>query len=538
MSNYAYNGQTGHGQQWGGQQGYQQGYPEQQYPQQAYPAPGPTPNYAPPVQPPPQQYNTDYKGAAEGERFKPKRRINDPFFLVFFILQFIGFIVLSGLSLKTWVANSGLGGGLGKDGGNSGNAVTLNRRVVLFSTLYLLLLITAAAMLLSTGYLILTRFFTRIIMHVTLILTIALTIGICVYYWITKYWSGAIIFTIIAVLAVLSYWGYRSRIPLASLLLQVTMDVSKHHMSVYAVALVALFLQAGLSVWYTFTVVATYSRWTPGGPSCSTTSCSSGKVAGLVFYETFSFIWTSQVVANVALATLAGGPYGCWYYFGPKGSGGGMPKYPTLSAFGRASSWSLGSIAFGSLIVTILELIRMVLRSIASSASQDGDPIQAFCACCAACCVGWIESLVEYFNRYAYIEISLYGKAYVPAAKDTWRLFKDRGIDALVNDSLVGMTLTWGAYTIGVACSLFAYLYLRFTEPSYNVDGQYTAPILVFAFFIGMMCSLTLSSAIEAGVSTIFVGLGENPEVLAIRAPALFAMIAQTYPHVTRGVHA
>jgi len=36
--------------------------------------------------------------------------------------------------------------------------------------------------------------------------------------------------------------------------------------------------------------------------------------------------------------------------------------------------------------------------------------------------------------------IALYGKAYIPAAKDTWKLFKDRGIDALVNDSLVSMS--------------------------------------------------------------------------------------------------
>lgn len=34
--------------------------------------------------------------------------------------------------------------------------------------------------------------------------------------------------------------------------------------------------------------------------------------------------------------------------------------------------------------------------------------------------------------------LALYGKSYIPAAKDTWRLLKDRGIDALVNDSLVG----------------------------------------------------------------------------------------------------
>jgi hypothetical protein len=34
--------------------------------------------------------------------------------------------------------------------------------------------------------------------------------------------------------------------------------------------------------------------------------------------------------------------------------------------------------------------------------------------------------------------LALYGKAYIPAAKDTWRLMKDRGIDALINDSLIG----------------------------------------------------------------------------------------------------
>lgn len=61
--------------------------------------------------------------------------------------------------------------------------------------------------------------------------------------------AAAIIFTIIAIFSLFAYYGFRSRIPLASLLLQVVMDVSKHHKSVFAVAFAALFLQAGLSVY-------------------------------------------------------------------------------------------------------------------------------------------------------------------------------------------------------------------------------------------------------------------------------------------------
>ena len=38
------------------------------------------------------------------------------------------------------------------------------------------------------------------------------------------------------------------------------------------------------------------------------------------------------------------------------------------------------------------------------------------------------------------VRLALYGKPYLSAARDTWRLFLDRGIDALVNDSLVGIS--------------------------------------------------------------------------------------------------
>ncbi|CUA76223.1 Protein PNS1 [Cryptococcus neoformans var, neoformans B-3501A] [Rhizoctonia solani] len=466
--------------------------------------PPPSQPYAAPQVNPPVVGFSDYKSKTDeyGERFKPKSKINDIPFLILFIAQFLGFVAVSGIALHSWVSNGNLSSGGVGGSRQGGTNVTLN----------------------------------SVILQVTLVLSVAANIAIAVYYWITKYYSGAIIFTIIAVFGILAYFGMRSRIPLASLLLQVVMDVSKHHKSVYVVAFSGLIVQAALSVWFIFTAIATYAKWTPNNATCGNgSSCSSGTVTGLIFFELFSYLWTSQVIGNVCLATMAGGPYGGWYYFGPSNMGQ-MPKNPSLSAFTRASTLSLGSIAFGSLIVTLLELLRIILNSIRANAAESGSPVEAALACCAACFVGCIESLVEYFNRYAYIEIALYGKPYIPAAKDTWRLFKDRGIDALINDSLTGIAMTWGAYLVGLLCSLFAYVYLRLTNPAYNVDGQYTAPVLLFAFVIGLQCSLTLASAIEAGVSTIFVGLGEDPQVLAERSPGLFEMIRQTYPDVVRPV--
>lgn len=179
---------------------------------------------------------SDSKNPYEGGRFKPKTRLNDPLVLVLFIAQvsmaasifsvsvarspvcrrtvlcvshlfdvdiccgrgalimawnqFVGFVVVSALALSTWIDQGGLGGGLGT--GNTGTSITLDRYIqslrnyssflltspvkfVLHShTVYLLLFVAAAGLVLSTFYLVLTRFFTTLIMHVTLILSIAL----------------------------------------------------------------------------------------------------------------------------------------------------------------------------------------------------------------------------------------------------------------------------------------------------------------------------------------------------------------------------
>lgn len=183
--------------------------------------------------------------------------------------------------------------------------------------------------------------------------------------------------------------------------------------------------------------------------------------------------------------------------------------------------------------MSILELIRTILNTIRVVADENGEWWMACLACCAECFVDCLESAVEYFNQYAYIEIgmlsgfclyfdsyliqftcvlppALYGKSYLKAAQDTWRMFKDRGVDALINDSLVGMSknlillyfiyhklmatphctaMTWGAYTVGLLSALGAYVYLHYDHPAYNANGQYDLPVSIFAFIIGFLCS-------------------------------------------------
>lgn len=67
-------------------------------------------------------------------------------------------------------------------------------------------------------------------------------------------------------------------------------------------------------------------------------------------FAVFSFYWTSQFIQNLFLTTEAG-IYGSFYF---NGGGKSAPKGVAWGAFKRASTYSMGSIAFGSLIVALL----------------------------------------------------------------------------------------------------------------------------------------------------------------------------------------
>ncbi len=96
---------------------------------------------------------------------------------------------------------------------------------------------------------------------------------------------------------------------------------------------------------------------------------------------------------------------------------------------------------------------------------------------------------------------------------DSFRMIKDRGIDALVNECLIGPVLSMGATFIAYACALLAYLYLIFTSPAYNSEGAYTPVVVAFAFLIGLqICK-----------SSSYVGKAHTNPSQATSSPRLLA---------------
>ncbi|KAJ9105586.1 hypothetical protein QFC19_003568 [Naganishia cerealis] len=83
-----------------------------------YPVP-PSNDYNPNVPTNGGQYAVSDGNEKTGQRFRPKRRFNDPIFAILFVACFIGFVVLSALTIRQFVKYSGGGGGFGNIGGTT-----------------------------------------------------------------------------------------------------------------------------------------------------------------------------------------------------------------------------------------------------------------------------------------------------------------------------------------------------------------------------------------------------------------------------------
>ncbi|KAF2226156.1 plasma-membrane choline transporter-domain-containing protein [Elsinoe ampelina] len=484
----------------------------------------------------PPNYGQNYGPATDFGGDKPtfdqafaisKPKWNDLWAGILFLAVCAGFVAVSGLSIQGYAATKGFNGGGIYDGGNDFSLDT--------NTIVLFAFCLVSALVLSIAYVAAARTFPKTFIWVTGILNIVFGFVTAIYMLSRRYWSGGIVFLIFSIFTVICFITWIPRIPFSALMLTTSVDVAKRYGHVWLVSFIGGLLATAFGAWYSVTLVAVYVKYQPGNnPACNqgAGSCSSGTVIGLLVFITFAAYWISEFLKNT-IHTIISGVYGSWYFCPDN-----MPKGVTRGAARRALTYSFGSISFGSLIVAIINFLRQLCSIARQNAASDGN-IGAYIAfCILQCLIGILDWAVQFLNRYAFSYIALYGKSYIAAAKETWTLIKDRGIDALVNECLIGPVLTMGATFVGYACALLAYLYLVFTNPEYNRDGGFTPVVVAFAFLIGLQICQIFVTPISSGIDTIFVAAAFDPAVMVQKHPELYAKLVAVYPHVQNAIHA
>nr|XP_040047525.1 choline transporter-like protein 2 isoform X2 [Gasterosteus aculeatus aculeatus] len=177
---------------------------------------------------------------------------------------------------------------------------------------------------------------------------------------------------------------------------------------------------------------------------------------GLQFYNVFLFFWCANFVTALGQMTLAGA-FASYYWATVKPDD--MPAFPVFSSLGRSLRYHTGTLAFGSLILSIVQIIRVLLEYLDHKLKGAQNKFTKFLLCCLKCCFWCLEKIIKFLNRNAYIMVAIYGKSFCTSARDAFLLLMRNMIRVAVLDKVTDFLLFLGKLLIVGLVGIFAFFF-------------------------------------------------------------------------------
>ncbi|XP_056265669.1 choline transporter-like protein 2 isoform X4 [Pseudoliparis swirei] len=174
------------------------------------------------------------------------------------------------------------------------------------------------------------------------------------------------------------------------------------------------------------------------------------------FYNVFLFFWCANFVTALGQVTLAGA-FASYYWAFKKPDD--IPAYPIFSSLGRALRYHAGSLAFGSLILSMVQVIRVFLEYLDHKLKDAQNKCAKFMLSCMKCCFWCLEKCIKFLNRNAYIMIAIYGKGFCPSARDAFFLLMRNIVRVAVLDKVTDFLLFLGKLLIVGIVGIFSFFF-------------------------------------------------------------------------------
>ncbi|KAB0400202.1 hypothetical protein E2I00_009490, partial [Balaenoptera physalus] len=200
---------------------------------------------------------------------------------------------------------------------------------------------------------------------------------------------------------------------------------------------------------------------------------------GLQIFNAFMFFWLANFVLALGQVTLAGA-FASYYWALNKPDD--LPAFPLFSAFGRALRYHTGSLAFGSLILAIVQIIRVILEYLDQRLKAAENKFAKFLMTCLKCCFWCLEKFIRFLNRNAYIMIAIYGTNFCTSARNAFFLLMRNIIRVAVLDKVTDFLFLLGKLLIVGSVGILAFFFfthrIRIVQDTAPPLNYYWVPIL------------------------------------------------------------
>ncbi|XP_012464742.1 uncharacterized protein LOC105783696 isoform X1 [Gossypium raimondii] len=227
-----------------------------------------------------------------------------------------------------------------------------------------------------------------------------------------------------------------------------------------------------------------------------------------------SLFWTGAVLCNTVHVIVSGLVFLVLIHGGRNASP--MPPNPLMKSLRYAVTTSFGSICYGSLFTAAIRTLRWKIRGFRSKIGNNE---------CLFCCVDFlfqlVETLVRFFNKYAYVQIAVYGKGFNRAARDAWELFQSTGVEALVAYDCSGAVLLMGTVLGGLITGTCAGVWTWMTWCDRVIMVGSTAMLM------GMVLVGLAMVVVESAVTSIYICYAEDPLLIQKWDPQFFNQMSE-----------
>ena len=254
---------------------------------------------------------------------------------------------------------------------------------------------------------------------------------------------------------------------------------------------------------------------------------------GIVFLLLVSYYWTFGVLTNTIHVTTAG-TVGTWWFVPHEANG--CWSSAIQDSFCRATSYSFGSICLGSLLVAVIQALRMMARQ-----ARERDDMQLL-LCLVECILACIQDIMEYFNKWAYVYVGLYGFGYIEAGRNVIQLFQSKGWTTIITDDLADRVLLMMSVAVGAITGLIG-MAVAAADPNLlsglglEEGSSIAMTAFLVSFLVGLAFCSILMSVVGSAVNTIIVCFAESPGEFETNHPQLSremrAAWVQAWPELT-----
>ena len=224
------------------------------------------------------------------------------------------------------------------------------------------------------------------------------------------------------------------------------------------------------------------------------------------------FLWIGNFILALGEMVLAGA-FSSYYWAFEKPKD--VPTFPVFASLYRSLRYHIGTLAFGSLIITIVQLARIALEYIDHKTKDSQNKLAKFIVCCLRCCLYCLEKFLRFVNRNAYIYTAIYGKNFCSAGKAAFSLIIRNVVRIFVLDKTVDFVLLVGKILVSAGTAGLAWAFFSNAIYIQNVDAPEVSNYWPLVVIIGLVVYFIASgffSVYSMAVDTVFICFVEDLE--------------------------